>query len=598
MRYFSGVQIKDYGGVGGIKTINVRSMGTNHTAVNYDGLQLGNAQNGQIDLGQFSMDNLEAIDLYNGQKSRILQPARDFGSAAQVYLRTKRPKFTDGKNLNLRAKLRAGSFGLFNPTLLAEYRLSRDLNASVSAEWLSATGKYPFRYRKMLAGGIVAYDTTAVRENGDIAALRTEANLYGTMRGGDWSAKVYLFNSERGIPGAIVNNVWRRGERIWDTNTFTQGRYQQNFGWYTTLLNAKYAYYRTHYINNDEKVLRIDNLFHQQEAYLSSANLFDISSSLNISASYDLAYNTMEADLYNFARPRRLTNMLSGAASWHYGVMSMQTSLLWTHVHDRLLNAHTQPKDQSVLSPTLIAAAQITPQLNLSAYYKESFRMPTFNDLYYTDMGNAALKPERVRQYCGNAAWTYTDPTRVLSAAGVTMSGYFNKVKDKIVAYPKGQQFRWTMINLGVVDITGVETSTHVNLTPARDLNLSLRLQYTWQRAIDVTNSGDSFYRHQIPYIPEHSGAVTAHCDWRGYNLNYSWIYVGERYCQQENTPINYLQPWYTSDLSLSKTFPLPRGLRLETGIDINNLLSQDYEVIINYPMPKRNYRCTIGLIF
>ena len=45
LRYFSGVQVKDYGGVGGIKTVNIRSMGTNHTGVVYDGVELGNAQN-------------------------------------------------------------------------------------------------------------------------------------------------------------------------------------------------------------------------------------------------------------------------------------------------------------------------------------------------------------------------------------------------------------------------------------------------------------------------------------------------------------------------------------------------------------------------
>ena len=33
LRYFSGVQIKDYGGVGGLKTVNIRSMGTNHVGV-------------------------------------------------------------------------------------------------------------------------------------------------------------------------------------------------------------------------------------------------------------------------------------------------------------------------------------------------------------------------------------------------------------------------------------------------------------------------------------------------------------------------------------------------------------------------------------
>ena len=60
IRYFSGIQIKDYGGIGGLKTVNIRGLGTQHVGVFYDGVQLGNAQNGQIDLGRFSLDNMEA----------------------------------------------------------------------------------------------------------------------------------------------------------------------------------------------------------------------------------------------------------------------------------------------------------------------------------------------------------------------------------------------------------------------------------------------------------------------------------------------------------------------------------------------------------
>ena len=82
MRFFSGVQIKDYGGIGGLKTVNVRSLGTNHTAVLIDGIQIGNAQNGQVDLGRFSLDDVAEISLYNGQKSDIFQSAGEFGHPA------------------------------------------------------------------------------------------------------------------------------------------------------------------------------------------------------------------------------------------------------------------------------------------------------------------------------------------------------------------------------------------------------------------------------------------------------------------------------------------------------------------------------------
>ena len=91
VRYFSGVQVKDYGGVGGLKTVNIRAMGSHHVGVFYDGVELGNAQNGVVDLGRFSLDNMEAITMHNGQKSAILQTARDHASASAIYMTARRP---------------------------------------------------------------------------------------------------------------------------------------------------------------------------------------------------------------------------------------------------------------------------------------------------------------------------------------------------------------------------------------------------------------------------------------------------------------------------------------------------------------------------
>ena len=142
IRYFSGIQIKDYGGIGGIKTINIRSLGTHHVGVFYDGIQLGNAQNGQIDLGKFSLDNMEEISLYNGQKSEIFQPAKDFGSSGSVYLRSRTPKFATGKKYNLKATVKTGSFDLINPSFLYEHKISENVSASFNAELINSSGKY------------------------------------------------------------------------------------------------------------------------------------------------------------------------------------------------------------------------------------------------------------------------------------------------------------------------------------------------------------------------------------------------------------------------------------------------------------------------
>lgn len=601
LRYFSGVQVKDYGGVGGIKTVNIRSMGTNHTGVVYDGVALGNAQNGQIDLGQFSLDNMEALSLYNGQKSQILQPARDFGNAGTIYMRTAVPQFKGDETYHARAAVRTGSFDLINPSALVQLKLSRRVSASLSAEWLNSSGKYKFRYRRVNPAGEVAYDTTATRQNGDINATRLEASVFGKTSHGNWMAKAYNYNSERGIPGAIVNNVWRRGERIWDTNSFIQGHWRATYGRWTTLANAKYAFYRTHYVNNDDKQIKVDNLYRQREVYVSTANQYDIiPGKWEVSASYDFMFNSLDADVYDFVRPERYSNLLSAATAITLGRFKGQASALATFVRD-MLEEVQDPPTKHVFTPAVYASYAFvdcktergSDMLSLRAFYKRSFRMPTFNDLYYADMGNSKLNPERVTQYNVGIVYDHARRHSLLSSIKFSADGYYNKVHDKIVAYPKGQQFRWTMLNLGLVDIRGVDISAAATVTPRRDMDITLHLQYTWQRAIDITNPEDNYYRDQIPYIPHHSGSAIANIAWRRWNLNYSFIYVGERYNQQENIRYNYTQPWYTSDVSLTRDFTLGKvGLR--ATVEVNNLLSQDYDVIINYPMPKRNYRFTL----
>ena len=593
LRYFSGVQVKDYGGVGGIKTVNIRSMGTNHTGVVYDGVELGNAQNGQIDLGQFSLDNIEALSLYNGQKSEILQPAKDFGSAGTIYMRTRTPVFNDGENYHARVTVRTGSFDLLNPSALIELKLSERISTSLSAEWINSSGKYKFRYRRVNPAGELAYDTTAVRQNGDINATRIEMNTHGTLNSGSWHFKVYNYNSERGVPGAIVNNVWRRGERIWDTNSFAQGSYTGFFEKFTTLNNIKYAFYRTHYVNNDDKQVKIDNLYKQKEIYFSSANEYEVTNFWSVSASYDFMWNTLDADVYGFVKPDRISQYLSAATALNFNRIKIQASALGTFIHDKI-RGQKAPADKHVFSPAIFMNGYPlrNKDFSIRAFYKKSFRMPTFNDLYYADMGNSQLSPERVTQY--NLGFLYDHhSTSLISAARISADVYYNKVKDKIVAYPKGQQFRWTMLNLGLVDIRGIDVTGLLTLNPYRDLYLTVRAQYTFQRAIDITNPSDNYYRDQIPYIPRHSGAAVVNAQWKGWGLNYSWIYVGERYNQQENIRYNYTQPWYTSDVSLSKDFKLGR-VNLRGLIEINNLLSQDYDVILNYPMPKRNYKFTL----
>lgn len=594
LRFFSGVQVKDYGGIGGIKTVNIRSMGTNHVGVFYNGMQLGNAQNGQVDLGRYSLDNVEAIALYNGQKSDIFQTAKDFSASSAVYIVTKRPRFLDGKTFNFTAQMRTGSFGLVNPLVLGEWRLGKNVSLSANVEYMNANGRYKYHYKRLQLDGSVAYDTTAVRHNGDVESLRTELSAYGFIHQGRWSANAYFYTSERGIPGAIVNNVFRHGERQWDKSAFAQASFEKKISdFYQLKFNAKYAWDYSNFLRDDPKELYLNNHYYQREIYASVANLLTITDWWKLSAAFDAQMNKMNADLTDFAYPTRWTELASIATAFDFEHFSLQGSLLGTFIQESIdsRKSYLAAPNRREFSPALFFCYKplASSVLMINGFVKRIFRMPTFNDLYYTEIGNANLKPERTWQYDLGFTLRKDFEQTIFRNFNLKVDGYYNQVTDKIVAYPTGQQFRWTMINLGKVRIGGVELSAH---TDARisNVSLALHLQYTFQKACDYTNPDDEFYGDQIPYTPRHSGSVGFNAGWRGFDFNYSFIYTGERYNEQENNLYNYEQPWYTHDLSLSKNVMWGKcGVKI-TG-ELNNVFNQAYEVIHNYPMPGRNFK-------
>ena len=598
IRYFSGVQIKDYGGIGGLKTINVRSMGSQHVGVFYDGIQLGNAQNGQIDLGKYSLENMESVTLYNGQKSTAVQSAKDYASASAVYLQTRTPVFSGSRRTNLKATLAGGSFGTINPSVLWEQKLGGSVSNSFNAEYLYTTGKYKFTYQKL-----DGYDTTAVRQNGDVRALRIEEGLFGRIPDGQWRLKFYFYDSERGYPGAFVRQIpgtFRHEDRQWDTDFFTQGSFYKKWGDYRLNASFKYAYDYLHYLSDprlDVSTMYVDNHYRQQEAYLSLAQSYDIFQWWDVDLAADWQFNTLDADLVNFVYPSRNTLLAALSTSLRWSRLKLQGSLLYTFVDDQAREAGAAAEKRNEWTPT--AVLQLIPfrdkNFTVRAFYKRIFRMPTLNDLYYTFIGNKYLKPEFTTQYDVGLTWDKYWTRGIFKKINTTLDAYYNVVENKIIATPASNQFQWTMVNLGLVKIRGIDAAVGSSLALG-PVSADLRLTYTYQKAQDFTDPESPWYGGQIPYIPWHSGSFTAGFSYARWTLNYSFIYTGERYESVANIPENYAQPWYTSDLSLARSFALG-GHELRGTLEVNNIFNQQYEVVQCYPMPGTNFRLILSFL-
>jgi hypothetical protein len=597
IRYFSGIQIKDYGGIGGLKTVNIRGLGTQHVGVFYDGVQLGNAQNGQIDLGRFSLDNMEAVSLYNGQKSAIFQSAKDFASAGSIYMTARHPSFGEGQNYRLKGTFKTGSFGLVNPSVLLEHRLSKQVSGSLSAEYMYTSGKYKFRYRQKNG-----YDITETRKNGDVEAIRAEYGLFGDMQGGEWKAKAYLYNSERGLPGAAVRETgdFVHEDRQWDTNFFLQGSFRKHWGNYSLQTNGKYAYDYLHYLSDprlDVTTMYVNNHYRQHELYFSAANMLNILPFWSADVSVDFQWNKLNADLVNFVYPCRYTALVAAATALHFERFKLQASLLGTFVHETTKVPNAAAGDKHKYTPTVVASWQPfkNEDLNLRAFYKKIFRMPTLNDLYYTFIGNIDLNPEYTTQYDIGVTYSHKFRGGYPARLEFQADAYYNEVTDKIVAMPTSNQFRWTMVNLGYVEMRGVDVALQTEWHLLKDLKANLRVNYTYEKAQDFTDAKSDYYGGQIPYIPWHSGSAVLNLSYRDWDMNYSFIYTSERYESSANIPENYAKEWYTNDLSLSRRLHWKKMLWKLTA-EVNNVFNQQYEVVQWYPMPGINFRFVINV--
>lgn len=592
VKRFSGVTVQDYGGIGGLKTVSVRSLGAKHTAVCYDGVTVTDAQSGQVDISRFSLDNVDMISLSIGQADDIFQTARMYASAGALSIKTAAPLFKE-KSYNAYVKLKGGSFGLFNPVVRYEQRIGNRWSASLHADWLSAKGDYPFT---LINGKEV---TEEIRKNSDVQSLRLEGNVYGHFgRGGKLNGKVYYYDSERGLPGSVILYNSNARERVWDNDFFTQLHYENE--WFDRLkfqANAKYNYSFSKYrdISNKYSGGKQEDLNTQNEYYGSAGILYTPCSYVSFSLNTDIARNTLVNNFVNAPTPKRWTSLTAFAAQYKSPVLTATASLLSTYITDKVENGD-RPADKKRLSPAVsISWRPFQEQsFRIRASYKDIFRVPTFTDLYYLRMGNVNLKPEKATQY--NIGFTWNDEiSPFIRLLSVSVDGYYNKVSDKIVAIPN--MYIWKMMNMGEVEIKGIAVNLSANIPLYKTFSLLLLSAYSYQDAIDVTDPEEKNYKNQIPYTPRHSGSVSASLENPWVNVTYTLVAAGDRYALPQNIEANQIDSYLEHSLSVNRSFALKKCMFKVQG-DILNLTDKTYDIIQYYPMPGRSWRFSLSITY
>ena len=596
VKYFSGVTVKDYGGIGGLKTVSVRSLGAAHTAVSYNGMTLSDCQNGQIDIGRLSLENVDMLSLANGQSDQIFQAARLFASAAVLNIRTAAPKFEDDRPVNGKLAMRGGSFGLLNPSAYVNVRLGDRWSVHVDGEWLYSNGQYPY----LLHYGSAGTDSVSRerRQNTDVNNLRAEAMFYGSFSDTDeMQVQVYYYGSERGLPGATIyyNTLNFSSQRLWDNTFFAQAHYKKDWDKWAFRVDGKYNFGYTRYL--DPTMLnsagREENTYRQQEYYVSAGGLYKIIPNLSVSLNTDAFVNTLWADLTDFSFPVRYSWLTALAVKYVSNRVLATGSLLATLTKEQVRIGRSADIPFR-LSP--YASVSVQPfervDLRVRAFYKNIFRLPTFNDLYYGRIGNPDLKPETTNQY--NLGLTYSVRIgRYVPLLSFTADAYHNDVRDKIVAFPSKNIYTWTMLNYGKVSINGLDLTGEAAFYPWEKIGLSIGGTYTYQRALNVTDPDSREYGHQIPYTPRVSGSGKAALETPWVNLAYSVVWSGHRYAVNQNYAENRVPGYSDHSLSVSRTFHIGRT-ELACSVECLNLGGKNYEVVRYFPMPGRSWRASV----
>ena len=533
-----GLQLGDYGGFAGLKTVSLRGMGSPHTAVYVDGVRVGNVQSGQGDMGMLDIESFSSAVVDYAQNS--------------ISFNTARPTFGQSR-VTGKAGLKMGSFGTYLPAARIDLRLSQKLSLSVNAAGVISKGDFP------VAAG-------ATRANNDIRQVRGGVNLFCSMKDGDYHVKAFYNAAERGTPGSIS---WPSEDRQKDMNAYLQGVMKKSFSpLYTLRLSAKAGYDDIYYTSSWG-----DSQYSQTELQLNSSHVFSITSWWKVSLAADIQWDKLASTNYSASRTTAISAV---STSFNLNRLSLNAAAEYSGYFDR------GEGSRHAISPSVDFRMRVIDGLDIVGFARRAYRVPMFNELYYVGYGNPDLKPEDA--WLTDLGVNFHRQVSRTWNLKAKVDGFYNILSNKITSAPTAEDPNiWLPYNIGKVRSIGLDLVTGADFTHG-DWKGEMDLRYSYQSAVDRTPDSYS-YGQQIPYIAKHTVTASVKASWKGYELNPRWVLKSGR-----NDATGNLADWNTLDVTISKTFRLRGPLSLGINIAAKNLLDCRYELVSGYPMPGRSF--------
>lgn len=595
-----GITLRDYGGAGGMKTVSVRGFGAKHTGVSYDGVMISDCQSGETDLSRYSLDNVDHLSLIVGDNDDIFLPARNATTPAMLNIQTLKVPTAD-RRPHLTTQLKVGSFGYVSPFVRYEQSLSERFAFSAVGEYTYAENDYPYTIKNVTE--TVSDRRTNSRMNSGHGELNFVFDINAMSR---LSGKLYYYDNDRQLPGQVRYYTNISGETLHDRNAFGQLTYQTRWGDRLALkvlgkMNWAESVYKDALMAGGVN----DASYWQREAYGSAALLYTPSGLWALDYSADYAFNNLNGTSWRavVGKPYRHTILQTASAKYRSNRLTVLARLLWSlYLNGQKEEVQAGPsalqqnsaRNMRRLSPSLSVSYKLleTGDLYVRASYKNIFRSPTFNESYYYHYGSTDLRPESTEQL--NVGVTYAAKPSPRTDFTLTFDGYYNLVKDMIVAVPH-DMFVWTCVNIDKVRIYGFDATLKGGWQLATRHRVLVAANYTYQRAENRNNPESPNYNKQIAYIPKYTGSVSLTWENPWVNLSLHGVGVSSRWPNNDHYEGTMVEAYADCGLTLWRQLQWGRH-RVEGRFDLKNLFDEQYEIVARYPMPGRSWQFTVNI--
>ncbi|MCJ7508207.1 MAG: TonB-dependent receptor [candidate division Zixibacteria bacterium] len=460
LKNLAGLDFRTNGILGQNSTISLRGPFTSQVLVLQDGRALNSLTYGNYNLSDFSVENVERLEIVRGPLSS-LYGANALAGVINIITKDKMENIFSSSL----------TFGDFN-TQIYSFDFSPKLN------------DFSFLF------GVERKSTDGDRKNSEFYSLSTNSKL--TYEPSDRFSSHLLVVTQKdtiGIPGVVPdpNNVPAYG----DKDVYSLYDKQKDLNWsadlssdivfrekdmlsgkiyldrrkldYHTLYDMWDSYYNTvktveddRYITTtyggylqyllylkDEDKLSFGFDFHQDQ--LKTRQNFD----------YEFSGFTDLEDIIVTYNPK--TENLAG-----WGNLNMDFGKLLTFQLGARYDHHSLYSGD--ISPNFGLIFHLNENGQIKFSYGQAFRAPTFNDLYWPQGGNKNLKPEKGESYevslCLNDKDNYFD-----------LTFFSRQVKDLITWAPLGENNLWQPFNLDKYEAWGIEADAEISLSKHFKLN-------------------------------------------------------------------------------------------------------------------------------